>query len=158
MRAPCKCGCGRIARGEYVRGHRPVVRWVLEDRGYLSPCWIWQLQIDRDGYGRVWNPGGSRLAHRARFEAAGGVVPEGHELDHLCRVRSCINPEHMEPVRHAQNVHRGHRAKLTWEAVDAIRAAAASGISHTVIAVQHSISTANVTMIVRGTTWREETR
>lgn len=47
------------------------------------------------------------LTHRYSYERAEGPVPAGLELDHLCRVRSCVNPEHLEPVTHRENMRRG---------------------------------------------------
>lgn len=71
-------------------------------------CWLWSGQIDAKGYGRVskraYRP---VLAHRAVYLALVGPVPEGLELDHLCRVESCVNPAHLEPVTHQVNCARG---------------------------------------------------
>jgi hypothetical protein len=61
---------------------------------------------DPDGYGRVWLYGGMVLAHRASFEAFVGPIPEGMEIDHLCYVPSCVNPEHLEPATRAENNRR----------------------------------------------------
>jgi hypothetical protein len=67
-------------------------------------CWTWTGAIrTNDGYGKFQD----RLAHIKNYEKARGKVPAGLELDHLCRVRSCINPAHLEAVSHAENVRRG---------------------------------------------------
>lgn len=76
----------------------------LNDR---TQCWEWDNVTRPDGYGRVWWNGRTQLAHRAVFEASFGAVPPGLELDHLCRVRHCCNPEHLEPVTHQINTLRG---------------------------------------------------
>lgn len=68
-----------------------------------SGCWLWSGYTNHDGYGRVSINRRLVMAHRASF----GVVPEGTELDHKCRVRCCVNPDHLEPVPHAENVRRG---------------------------------------------------
>jgi hypothetical protein len=70
-------------------------------------CWLWQASKYRDGYGRVWADGRGRLAHRVSYELFVGQIPEGLDIDHLCRVRHCVNPEHMEPVTRQVNGLRG---------------------------------------------------
>jgi hypothetical protein len=70
-------------------------------------CWLWEGCKDRLGYGEVCYRGGNRKAHRRSYELLVGPVPDGLELDHLCRNPSCVNPAHLEPVTHAENVRRG---------------------------------------------------
>lgn len=75
-----------------------------------SGCWLWSAYINPDGYGRGYPVKNGRLvmAHRITWEAMmGRAVQEGHELDHLCRVRACCNPAHLEEVSHKTNVLRG---------------------------------------------------
>jgi hypothetical protein len=84
-------------------------------------CWMWSSKVGRDGYGLIElrGPAGGRssrhwrVAHRVAFEAFVGLVPSGLELDHTCRVRSCVNPDHLEPVTHAENVRRAKPYGLT---------------------------------------------
>lgn len=71
-------------------------------------CLLWTAALDTYGYGQFKFQGRNRLAHRHAFERARGPVPEGMELDHLCRVRCCVNPRHLEAVPHRTNVARGH--------------------------------------------------
>lgn len=66
-------------------------------------CWIWQGYIGSDGYGRC---GRKQSAHLYSYRAFCGPVPKGLELDHLCRVITCVNPAHLEPVTHAENKRR----------------------------------------------------
>ena len=61
----------------------------------------------QDGYGKVKIDGRMVAVHRLAYELFVGPIPEGLELDHLCRVRDCANPEHLEAVTHAENVRRG---------------------------------------------------
>jgi hypothetical protein len=76
-----------------------------------SECWIWQGTMDPDGYGRVWLDGGMVLTHRASYEAFVGSIPEGLEIDHLCLTPSCVNPEHLEPVTHDENMSRANERR-----------------------------------------------
>lgn len=83
-------------------------RTVVEDRGYVTPCHIWTgAGVKDDGYGRIRVAGKTLLAHKVRWELERGPVPEGRELDHLCRQRACSNLEHLEPVTRAVNLRRG---------------------------------------------------
>lgn len=74
-------------------------------------CWRWQGRLNHAGYGR-FTVGGRRdarwvMAHRFAYELLIGPIPEGLELDHLCRQRDCVNPGHMEPVTREENSRRG---------------------------------------------------
>lgn len=74
-------------------------------------CWLWMGALTAaapNGYGRFMRGDGTTTtAHRVSFEWLVGEIPEGLELDHLCRVRRCVNPQHLEPVTHRENVLRG---------------------------------------------------
>lgn len=73
-------------------------------------CWLWQGWINPGGYGRALFNRYSGQAHRLSYEIHVGPIPEGLTLDHLCRVRHCVNPAHLEPVTHRENVRRGRNA------------------------------------------------
>jgi hypothetical protein len=82
-------------------------------------CWLWRASMNNNGYGQIaigTKDGGDRrrvLAHRLSYELARGPIPEGMSLDHLCRKPACVNPDHLEPVSHAENMRRsrGYRRK-----------------------------------------------
>lgn len=69
-------------------------------------CWIWQL-TPSETYGRANHSGKQVYAHRLSYEYYGGQIPEGLQIDHLCRNRKCVNPDHLEPVTLKENVLRG---------------------------------------------------
>lgn len=122
----CMCGCGQpapIARMTYaskgivagqpqmfVKGHehRHIgPKWEVDP---VTECWLWLLATDEKGYALTDRNGKTRRAHIVNYEEKYGPVPEGLELDHLCRVRRCVNPDHVEPVTHQENVIRAYRA------------------------------------------------
>ncbi|HET6911263.1 MAG TPA: HNH endonuclease signature motif containing protein [Mycobacteriales bacterium] len=73
-------------------------------------CWLWTGTLttpgDR-GYGQVRLNGQFPLVHRVAYEMLVGPIPEGMQIDHLCRVRRCVNPAHLEPVTNRENTARG---------------------------------------------------
>jgi len=70
-------------------------------------CWLWTACIQTGGYGLSWYNGRNVLAHRLSYELLKGEIPKGLTIDHLCRVRHCVNPDHLEVVTNKENVLRG---------------------------------------------------
>lgn len=66
-------------------------------------CWIWCGAVNSNGYGHSYRMG---TMHRHLYELMVGPIPDGLEIDHLCRVRQCCNPEHLEPVTRLENLRR----------------------------------------------------
>ena len=72
----------------------------------VSDCWVWTGSCNHKGYGRVGFGGRQWAVHRLIWEQLVGPIPEGLELDHLCRNPPCVNPDHLEPVTHRENLLR----------------------------------------------------
>ena len=125
-------------------------RYVVEHRGYITPCWIWIKATDDRGYGRIAHRGRNVRAHRLYYETLKGPVPPGLELDHLCRNPACVNPDHLDPVTHRVNVRRGGKSKLSTEEVKMIcRSKALEGISTAVLAGRYGVDRSTVQKVVR---------
>lgn len=77
----------------------------------VTGCWLLSKSIAANGYAHVSVNGRQTTAHRAAYEYLVGPVPDGLDLDHLCRVRRCCNPDHLDPVTRSENLRRGRRGK-----------------------------------------------
>lgn len=77
---------------------------VPDYRPDLGSCWVWTGGKTNSGYGKVDLP--TRLTHRVAYELLVGPIPEGFQIDHLCRNRMCCNPTHLEPVTPQENSRR----------------------------------------------------
>ena len=76
----------------------------------MSGCWLWIGAIKSNGYGVIRNGArgtGYSYAHRYAYIAFRGLIPAGAQIDHLCRLRCCVNPDHLEPVSCRENLRRG---------------------------------------------------
>lgn len=170
----CWCGCGEKTppadrnrkkdgwvKGEpvrYLKGHarrKSGVAYVSEDRGYSSACHVWQRTVNVGGYGVTYDSRARRprVAHRVLWEQRYGPIEEYLTLDHLCRVRACVNLDHLEVVSFAENIRRGASAKLDRTKVSEIRTAVASGERTAEIATRYGISQAHVQKLARGGCW-----
>ena len=167
----CQCGCGertniakRIdskrghVKGQpvfYVHGHGPRrngQRYIVDPQ---TGCWNWNGAITDGGYGaRIPTPTGPKAPHRIFYEAAYGPIPEGMQIDHLCRNRRCVNPGHLEPVTPAENVRRGVATKLTSDDVREIRRLLGT-TPPSVLARQFGVSAASITLIAKRKNWAE---
>lgn len=75
-------------------------------------CWYWSSAVNKFGYGAFWLDGKTVRAHRYSYEMIKGKIPDGLQLDHLCRNRLCVNPEHLEVVSLTENIKRGLTGKI----------------------------------------------
>lgn len=168
----CQCGCGAATniapqtnhrlgyvKGQPVRyrvGHhrRKADRWELRDCGHATPCRIWLLSLTDTGYGWDHIDGVKMPSHRAAWLRERGPVPEGLELDHLCRIRACVNVDHLEPVTHTENMRRGRQAKLTPALAAEIRRRSAAGESLRRLALAYGVSTRTIGFVRDGKTWQ----
>lgn len=159
----CQCGCGEpapiaqytsTARGwvkgqpiRFIRFHhlRTPIRYEVDTNG----CWIWQGGVINSGYGTY----GRRLAHRMFYQQAHGPIPPGLTIDHLCRVKLCVNPDHLEAVTNAENTRRGSKTRLSLEDVRKIREQVASGHPRAAVARRFGIGGSYVTAIASGQRW-----
>lgn len=86
----------------YVDKDGPLSTWAP----FLGLCWLWTGSVTA-GYGQMGIAGKLVSVHRHSYELLIGPIPEGLQLDHLCRVRHCVNPAHLEPVTNRENTLRG---------------------------------------------------
>lgn len=80
-------------------------------------CWLWTAGKTSGGYGKFKVDGRTVLAHRWHYETQRGPIPTGLQIDHLCRVRHRVNPDHLEPVTCRENLLRG----ATFQAANAAK-------------------------------------
>lgn len=163
----CECGCGQPApiaqssnattgrvKGRplrYVQGHnrgplRKGPDFVVDQNG----CWIWQFTKNPCGYGMVRHDGRMTPAHRVYYERHIGAVPDGLQLDHLCRVRACVNPAHLEPVTNAENCRRGANVKLTLGSLAEIRT---SDETHSALARRFGVHRSTIARVRADRSW-----
>jgi hypothetical protein len=149
--------------------------WSKVRRTTDESCWIWQRELNSNGYGRfsIWREGQRirLLAHRVAFRITGQPLSDTAKLLHSCDVPRCCNPAHLRPGTQADNMAdagakgrlRGNRrtrgeahykARLTESDVLEIRRLyAAGGISQRALAAKYSVRQPTVGAIVRGSTW-----
>lgn len=124
----CICACGNLTsvrggklrngRSTRCRRHSPkdIEKLTDEERvlrrtKVTDSCWLWVGATNGEGYGCITIHNESLMTHRVMYEALVGPIPDGLFIDHLCRVHNCVNPEHLEPVTHGENVRRGYEAR-----------------------------------------------
>ncbi len=120
-------------------------RYTISETNYYdgTPCWEWQLSLDKDGYGRFKIHKKGHRAHRVAYEVY--VEPLSSELviDHLCRNRACCNPMHLEAVTSQENILRG---ELTLRE---------KSKTHCPQGHEYNEENTHYTVSKKGTTWRQ---
>jgi hypothetical protein len=92
----------KIVEGDLPHGHE-----------ILGPCWLWTAATGAGGYGLLTLRQEPLRAHRLTYLTAGGAIPSGLVLDHLCERKLCVRPKHLEPVTDAENIRRHYAGKAT---------------------------------------------
>lgn len=113
---PEHCGCWPAYYYEGKKPEKPHNMdgfWGKIVKGY--ECWYWIGARDRNGYGVF----GQLKAHRYAYTLLVGEIPQGLGLDHLCRVRRCVNPKHLEPVTQAENNRRKPKSPFLFLSLSA---------------------------------------
>lgn len=83
--------------------------WAKVDAGAGDGCWLWTGAVTSRGYGCFVYDGRCWLTHRLIYTTLVGTIPDGYTIDHLCRVKTCVNPAHLEPVTLRENIARALR-------------------------------------------------
>lgn len=103
----CSKPCAYASRKPYTDGWRSFRVHLANSQRLPDACWPWAGYLQSNGYGTANTPHGAVYAHRAVYEHLVGPIPQGKELDHLCRNPRCVNPAHLEPVTRRENQRRG---------------------------------------------------
>lgn len=96
----------RDPRGRFAR-EAMLSRFARKMVRRPDGCWIWTGATNDGGYGQLRADDRVQYAHRLAYETFVGPIPDGLQIDHLCRTRLCVNPAHLEPVTQRENILRG---------------------------------------------------
>lgn len=151
------------------RDHRRFHKYVQ-----ITPtCWLWigtfYTQFGKHTYGQIWLKDRRIGAHRASYILHVGPVPDGLDILHSCDVKACVNPAHLRPGTHAENIREAFaklpadhfsgenagNARLTWNIVHSIRTAVAAGASQKSQADLYGVVPVQISNIIRGKRWPE---
>lgn len=140
------------------------VEYIVEQREHATPCWIWQrfcgkgLRGGHYGHANRPNRGGKVKAHNLIWERHRGPVPDGMELDHLCESTRCVNPDHLEPVTHEENMRRAKSTRLCPADVIQMVELRKEGLTYQAIADKFGVCQTHAFKILKGEKWRGVTK
>ncbi len=134
---------------------RPIEErfWEKVDKHKPDECWEWLAHKSEKGYGHFRKNGKMYRAHRFAYEILVGVIPEGLQIDHLCKNRSCVNPAHLRVVTSAENTQAGLVAKLTKADIPKIKKMYSRGHTQKEVARLFGVGQRNISNIINGKTW-----
>lgn len=154
---PCGCGCGQMTASQFVRNHNkriPLDSYVVSDEGFEKPCWLWPGGLTSDGYARIARDGVRHLAHRFFYEREYGPIADGMEIDHLCSVRNCVNPAHLQEVTPTENKRRAASfARNRGVALGMLVARITTGLTVDDIAEMFGSTYAGASNVLYGQAW-----
>ena len=130
-------------------------KWVVESRGFDTPCWVWKQGKTTAGYGETWDGKHVRYTHRVAWEAVHGQLAEGMTIHHRCEQRDCLNPVHMEALTRREHNGKAGHGKLMPEDVAAIRKAFERGETNKALAAEYGVSPSMISFIRTGRRWKD---
>ncbi len=151
-----------MPRGDYPRGVAPAIRfWSRVDKQGpiplvkgcpVTPCWIHDGGVNADGYPRWWFNGAAEPVYWYAYRQKYGRVPKGFELHHKCENRRCVNPTHLQAVKHRDHVSgEGYgNTRITRRALLHICNLRTRGLSARAIAAKTAVSKSQVLRILSG--------
>lgn len=120
----------------------------------ITKCWEWNRRLINGGYGLKRFKGKYHLAHRLYYERYKGKIEHGLEVDHLCRNRKCVNPEHLEAVTKEINQRRGLKSRLKEWQVKEIRKIN-NAMTQRKLAKKFNVSQRLIWNILHNLTWKD---
>ena len=152
------CQCKRHSthnKGQFVRDSLAQSVEKFWSQVYKTDDhWYWNGPVGHNGYGQFSNDQfGTVRPHRISWILKNGLIQKDLEIDHICRVRLCVRPDHLEPVSSAENVRRSSVAKLTSFDVLRIRQLCQNGISQRDIAIEYEVHPSQISRINSGKRW-----
>ena len=113
-----RTGYGRTLVGGRGEMKTTILQRLFDRIEVTEECWTWTGPRTGKGYGKAYSHPATRSVHRLLYEIVVGAVPDGFELDHLCRNRACARWDHLEPVTHRENL---RRSPLTMPSINAAK-------------------------------------